>query len=63
MNDELQEMLDSIINGQRMAALKQLQSSSYYFEDLMEYMKEQGYMHELITLVKVAINNDILIEN
>lgn len=58
----MDEILESIINGQRKQALRQLQRSDYSIVDLLEELKMNGMNDEVITMVRVAISVDYLTE-
>ena len=47
----MEEILESIINGQRTQALQQIQESGYSLEDVFEELEKE----EIIRLYKVAL--------
>ena len=51
----MEEIIESIINGQRKQALEQLMESSYLLEDLFEELLSQNMPNEIITMYRVAI--------
>lgn len=51
----MEEIIESIMNGQRKQALEQLMESSYLLEDLFEELLSQNMPNEIITMYRVAI--------
>ena len=51
----MEEIIESIMNGQRKQALEQLMESSYLLEDLFEELLNQDMHKEIITLYRVAV--------
>ena len=51
----MEEIIESIINGQRKQALEQLMESSYLLEDLFEELLSQNMPNEIITMYRVAV--------
>ena len=51
----MEEIIESIVNGQRKQALEQLMESSYLLEDLFEELLSQNMPNEIITMYRVAI--------
>ena len=49
------EIIESIMNGQRKQALEQLMESSYLLEDLFEELLSQNIAYEIITMYTVAV--------
>ena len=52
----MEEIVESIINGQRKQALKQLMHSQYTLEDLFEYLLYHKQPKEVIVIYKVALS-------
>ena len=52
----MDEIIDSIINGQRTQALQQLIDSQYLLEDLFERLLEEGMAKEIISIYRIAIS-------
>lgn len=52
----MEEIIDSIINGQRKQALQQLIDSQYTLEDLFERLLDSDMDKELLTMYRVAVN-------
>ena len=52
----MDEIIDSIINGQRTQALQQLIDSQYLLEDLFERLLEEGRAKEIISIYRIAIS-------
>jgi len=57
----MNEIIDSIHNGQRKQALQQLQESKYLLGDLFEALLELGKPEEIIRMYRVAISTQYLI--
>ena len=57
----MDEIIESIRNGQRKQALEQLQISPYSFDDLFEYLLELNMPKEIIILHRIAIATGYLI--
>ncbi len=51
----MEEIIESIMNGQRKQALEQLMDSSYLLEDLFEELLSQNMPNEIITMYRVAV--------
>ena len=51
----MEQIIESIINGQRKQALEQLMESSYLLEDLFEELLSQNMPNEIITMYRVAV--------
>ena len=51
----MEEIIESIMNGQRKQALEQLMESSYLLEDLFEELLSQNMPNEIITIYRVAV--------
>ena len=51
----MEEIIESIMNGQRKQALEQLMESSYLLEDLFEGLLSQNMPNEIITMYRVAV--------
>ena len=52
----MDEIIESIHNGQRKQALEQLLQSSYLLEDLFERLLEEGMAKEIIVMYRIALN-------
>ena len=59
----MEEIINSIINGQRKQALEQLKDSSYLLDDLFEALLDADMAKEIITMYRVALNNDYITFN
>lgn len=57
----MEDIINSIINGQRKQALEQLIDSQYLLEDLFEELLSQDMANEIITMYRIAINNQYII--
>ena len=51
----MEEIIESIVNGQRKQALEQLMDSAYLLEDLFEELLTQNMSNEIITMYRVAV--------
>jgi len=60
---ELEEIIESIVNGQRKQALAQLKDSDKTFMDLLEELEDRSMSYEILTMTRVALNNDYLVSN
>ena len=56
----MDEIIESIRNGQRKQALEQLLQSFYLLDDLFERLSEEGMTKEIITMYHIAINQGYL---
>ena len=56
----MQEIIESIINGQRKQALEQLKNSQFILEDLFEYLLEHNMAKEIVTMYRIAISTGYL---
>lgn len=56
----MEQIIESILVGQRIQALEQLISSQYLLEDLFEELLELGIPKEIITMYRVAVNQEYL---
>ena len=56
----MEQIIESILVGQRIQALEQLISSQYLLEDLFEELLELGIPKEIITMYRVAVNQGYL---
>ena len=56
----MDEIIESIRNGQRKQALEQLFQSSYLLDDLFERLLEEGMAKEIITMYRIAVNQRYL---
>ena len=56
----MEQIIESILEGQRIQALEQLISSLYLLEDLFEELLELGIPKEIITMYRVAVNQGYL---
>lgn len=54
--DIMEEIIESIKNGQRKEALEQIKVSSYLLEDIFEELLSLDMANEIIKLYRVAIN-------
>jgi|LakMenE18May11ns_1017448.scaffolds.fasta_scaffold9845773_3 hypothetical protein len=52
----MQEILESIKNGQRKQSLEQLKESAYILEDLFEVLLNHGEPEEVIRMYRVAVS-------
>lgn len=52
----MEEILNSVINGQRKQALEQLKNSSYMLDDLFEYLLDKNMPDEIIKMYRIALN-------
>ena len=57
----MQEIIKSIINGQRRQAIEQLKESSYGLDDLFEELIGLDMADETVKMLRVAINVQYLI--
>ena len=57
----MEDIINSIINGQRKQALEQLIDSQYLLEDLFEELLSQDMANEIITMYRIAISNKYII--
>lgn len=57
----MEDIINSIINGQRKQALEQLIDSPYLLEDLFEELLSQDMANEIITMYRIAINTEYII--
>ena len=56
----MEQIIESILVGQRIQALEQLKASQYLLEDLFEKLLELGIPKEIITMYRVAVNQGYL---
>ena len=56
----MDEIINSILNGQRVQALRQLRDSQYLLEDLFEELLTQQMPKEIITMYRIAVNHGYL---
>lgn len=56
----MEDIINSIINGQRKQALEQLIDSPYLLEDLFEELLSQGMANEIITMYRIAVSNEYI---
>ena len=56
----MQEIIESIINGQRKQALEQLKRSQCTLEDLFEYLLTENMCEEIVTMYRIAISTGYL---
>lgn len=56
----MEQIIESILVGQRIQALEQLIKSQYLLEDLFEELLELGIPKEIITMYRVAVNQGYL---
>lgn len=60
---DIETVIESIINGQRKQAIKQLrESETLSFEDLIDALIDRNMVNEIITMYKTAVNNDLIRE-
>ncbi len=57
----MEDIINSIINGQRKQALEQLIDSPYLLEDLFKELLSQDMANEIITMYRIAISNEYII--
>lgn len=57
----MEDIINSIINGQRKQALEQLIDSPYLLEDLFEELLSQDMANEIITMYRIAISNEYIV--
>jgi hypothetical protein len=57
----MEEIIESIINGQRRQAIEQLKESSFGLDDLFEKLIELNMQDETVKMLRVAINIEYLI--
>ena len=51
----MDNIITSIINGQRKQALEQLINSQYLLDDLFERLLEEGMAREVLTMYRIAV--------
>jgi len=56
----MEQIIESILVGQRIQALEQLIASQYLLEDLFEKLLDLGIPNEIITMYRVAVNQEYL---
>ena len=56
----MDEILESILNGQRRQALKQLEDSNYTMRDLFDELESRGDYHEICVMFTIAQINDYI---
>jgi len=56
----MEEIIESIINGQRKQALEQLKRTGYTLDDLFEHLLYIGKFHEIISMYRVAVSTGYL---
>ena len=56
----MEQIIESILVGQRIQAIEQLKASQYLLEDLFEKLLELGIPKEIITMYRVAVNQGYL---
>lgn len=52
----MEDIINSIINGQRKQALEQLLQSPYLLDDLFERLLREDMAKEIITMYRVAVS-------
>ena len=52
----MEEIIKSIINGQRKQALEQLQDSPFLLDDLFEELLNQDMCNEIVPMYRIAIS-------
>lgn len=57
----MEEIIESIINGQRRQAIEQLKESSFGLDDLFEELISLDMAEETVKMLRVAINVKYLI--
>lgn len=57
----MEDIINSIINGQRTQALEQLKDSPYLLEDLFEELLSQNMANEIITMYRIAISTEYIV--
>jgi len=60
MEYTMEDIIDSIMNGQRKQALKQLVESRYTMEDLFQELTDQEESNEIIRMFNVAVNQSYI---
>ena len=56
----MEEIVESIRNGQRRQALKQIADSNYIFEDCLKYIAENINCEEAVVMVHIAISQNYI---
>ena len=56
----MEEIVESIRNGQRRQALKQIADSNYIFEDCLKYIAEIISCEEAVVIIHIAIRQDYI---
>ena len=56
----MEQIIESILVGQRIQAIEQLKASQYLLEDLFEKLLDLGIPNEIITMYRVAVNQEYL---
>ena len=59
----MEEIIESILNGQRRQALKQLAESGLEFIELIEELNSVGDYEEVARMFRVALRVGYLVEN
>lgn len=58
----MNEIIESIINGQRKQAIEQLKESPFRMADLMEELQDAEMQDEIIKIYRVALHTGYIIE-
>jgi len=53
---KMEEIIESITNGQRKQALEQIKESQYKLDDLFEELLENGMGEEIIKMYRIAVS-------
>ncbi len=56
----MDEIIESIVNGQRKQALRQLDESPYFFSELIESLIERDMIDEVVGFLRAAENNEYI---
>ena len=56
----MQEIIDSIHNGQRKQALRMCINSQFTLDDLFEELYQHAMFYEIIIMYRIAVNHDYL---
>lgn len=57
----MEEIIESIRNGQRKQALHQLINSSFTLDDLFVELEWNNQSHEIIVMYRIAVNQGYLV--
>jgi hypothetical protein len=56
----MEQILESIINGQHKQALQQLVNSQYTLDDLFEFLLEENRPEKILTMYRVAVSTECI---